>query len=1016
MDIEPENMNLSVRLDFQTLISSISDALYGIDRDWRLVYVNDLLCEMVGRSPEQIIGLSFWELFPDLINTDLHRQFHQALDEQMPSRVECFYEPWNQWYDHQIYPTPDGIAVVGTDITDRKRSELMLIEQNRLLKLMATGRSKEDCLRAVCDSVSQMGALAQTCVSIGDKRWASKWRNAIAGPDLGQAVEQDRVSGHTVPIADSEGLPLGSLMLCFEEVRDLTDWEVQIAEFGAQYASIVLERDRTTSALRRSEAKYRTLFDSMDEGFCICEMLFDAEGNPVDYKFLEANPMLEVLTGMKQVVGRTMREMVPDLETDWYEIYASVVRTGESVRFEQEAKAMNRWFDVNAFCIGEPQKNQFAALFTNTTARKQSEHALQTSEARNRNILESVTDAVFAVDENWRFTYLNPQAENLLSSSDELLGKDMWTEYPGLVGSDFERTYRLAIQQQTASSTLAFYPDHDRWYEVHAYPAASGMTAYFRNVTHQKQLEAAFKSSFQQLRAIYNSTSRFMGLIDPNGTLIEANHAIFSFAGVQPEAAIGSPFWDIAWFQHTPGASETIQQSVQRAFAGEHLRFDLPLTNLNSEQRTFEILFYPIRDEADDVVLVVPEAADITKRRAIEQERESLLERERKARVAAELANRTKDEFLAVVSHELRTPLNPILGWAQLLQTRQMSPEKTAHALGIIGRNAKMQAQLINDLLDISRILGGKLSLNAVPVDMVAVVQSALETVQLSARAKSISIQTELNPNTTEVLGDANRLQQAVWNLLSNAIKFTPLGGRVDIRLACVENAVQLTVSDTGKGIHVDFLPYLFEHFRQEDATITRQFGGLGLGLSIVRHLVELHGGTIQAHSAGADQGAIFIARLPLMPEQFTAQSLPIEPTKLPSDLRDIKILVVDDDDSSRDYIASVLEIYGASVVAVASANEAIAHLTQSQPDQEQPDILISDIGMPDIDGYSLIQQVRALPPEQGGQILAIALTAYASELDYQQAMMAGFQRHITKPAEPDAIVEVIALLLSQAS
>jgi len=397
-------------------------------------------------------------------------------------------------------------------------------------------------------------------------------------------------------------------------------------------------------------------------------------------------------------------------------------------------------------------------------------------------------------------------------------------------------------------------------------------------------------------------------------------------------------------------------------------------------------------------------------RQCAEEKRIQMLAREQEARQQAEAANRIKDEFLAVLSHELRSPLNPILGWSRLLRNGKLNAAKTAQALEIIERNAQLQSQLIEDLLDVSRILRGKLSLNITPVNLASTIKAALETVQLAAEAKSIQIQTVFDPTIGQVLGDSARLQQVIWNLLTNAVKFTPDRGRVEIQLQQIGSQALIQVRDTGKGISPDFLPYVFEYFRQADATTTRTFGGLGLGLAIVRHLVELHGGTVQVDSPGEGQGATFTVRLPLIKDKSSTHkaegnSSPFTPESSP--LTGIRVLVVDDDVDSREFIAFVLEQLGAQVSTVTSAGEAIASL-----EQLPPDILLSDIGMPDMDGYMLMRQIRAMPPEQGGQILAIALTAYAGEIDRQQALAAGFQHHLAKPVEPDELVKVILNLL----
>lgn len=372
----------------------------------------------------------------------------------------------------------------------------------------------------------------------------------------------------------------------------------------------------------------------------------------------------------------------------------------------------------------------------------------------------------------------------------------------------------------------------------------------------------------------------------------------------------------------------------------------------------------------------------------------------------AQEANRIKDEFLAVLSHELRSPLNPILGWTKLLLTRKFDEQGTKRALETIERNAKLQTQLIEDLLDVSRILRGKMVLNITPVDLKATIEAALETVKLAAQAKSIQIQTQLNPNVGLVSGDANRFQQVIWNLLSNAVKFTPAQGHVEIRLEKVGAYAQIQVIDTGKGINSDFLPYVFEYFRQADSTTTRQFGGLGLGLAIVRHLVELHGGLIFAESPGEGLGATFSVRFPLM-ASVQSPTLDKPQDLVDTELTGVQILVVDDEADARELVAFILEQYGAQVTVAASAQEALAVL-----DRSVPKILLSDIGMPETNGYQLMQQVRSRSPQAGGQVSAIALTAYAGEYDQKQALAAGFQLHLPKPVEAERLVKAIARLL----
>ncbi len=374
----------------------------------------------------------------------------------------------------------------------------------------------------------------------------------------------------------------------------------------------------------------------------------------------------------------------------------------------------------------------------------------------------------------------------------------------------------------------------------------------------------------------------------------------------------------------------------------------------------------------------------------------------------AQDANRVKDEFLAVLSHELRTPLNPILGWSKLLQSNFSDPVKLTKGLEAIERNAKMQTQLIEDLLDISQILRGKLKLTKSPVQLSTVVEAAIETVQLTADAKSIQIHTQIDPQVGQVFGDPGRMHQIVWNLLSNAVKFTPAGGQVAIGLnrAGAPQAVyaQIQVTDTGKGIAPEFLPHVFERFRQEDGSTTRQFGGLGLGLAIVHYLVGVHGGTVEAQSAGEGQGATFTVQIPML----SSANHRAEPDDRSSgdNLSGFSILIVEDDPDTRELLVFLLTQRGAVVTAAASATQALEILAQLPLS-----LIISDIGMPDMDGYMLLQHIRS-NANQNQQIPAIALTAYAGEMNQQRALEVGFQRHLTKPIDPAALTRAIGELI----
>jgi PAS domain S-box-containing protein len=407
---------------------------------------------------------------------------------------------------------------------------------------------------------------------------------------------------------------------------------------------------------------------------------------------------------------------------------------------------------------------------------------------------------------------------------------------------------------------------------------------------------------------------------------------------------------------------------------------------------------------------------DISDRKRAEEERARLLESEQEARRRAEDANLLKDEFLATISHELRTPLNSINGWAQLLRTGGLNGEEVARALETIERSARSLNQIINDLLDVSRIITGKMRLDVGPVLLGSIINAAVDTVRPAADTKEIRLSVLIDSSAEVVSGDAGRLRQVVWNLLSNAIKFAPLGGWVQVRLERLNSYVEITVADNGQGIKPEFLPYVFDRFRQEEGGASRRQGGLGLGLAIVRHLVELHGGTVRAESAGTGQGASFTVALPVAPARAvspkersdTATRISLSLENLPS-LAGVRVLLVDDDADGRELVTRMLALSGAEVCTAGSTAEALAAL-----DEWRPDVLISDIGMPGEDGYVLIKKLRALPAERGGRIPALALTAYAGLQDRLRALSAGYQSHVPKPVEQAELVAVLASLTNR--
>jgi PAS domain S-box-containing protein len=474
-------------------------------------------------------------------------------------------------------------------------------------------------------------------------------------------------------------------------------------------------------------------------------------------------------------------------------------------------------------------------------------------------------------------------------------------------------------------------------------------------------------------------------------------HEIFPIINEDTRAAVESPF------------TAVIEKGAVVGLANH-----TALINRDGREIPVEDSGAPIRDTDGQIIGVIIVFHDVSERRRVEKERARLLQSEQSARAEAEAAGRLKDEFLATVSHELRTPLSAILGWAAMLKSGAMNEETLRNALEVIERNARAQAEIIDDILDVSRIITGKLRIDSNAVELAPLIRHAVETLRPAALAKSIRLEASLDENGAFVVGDSDRLQQIIWNLVSNAIKFTPAGGDIEIRLEQVDSHAEIKISDNGAGISREFLPFVFERFRQNDASTTRAHGGLGLGLAIVRHLVEMHGGTVTAESRGEGKGSTFTVRLPLTGKhQVTALPAEESPAETrerkktfaaATDLSGLRVLVVDDDADTLEMLHIVLKKYGAAVQTAASSADALAVFRQWKPD-----VLISDLGMPVEDGFTFIAKIRALSPAEGGNTPAAALTAYVAEKDRLEALAAGFQIHISKPIDPATLAATVA-------
>jgi PAS domain S-box-containing protein len=978
----------------QNILESITDGFFALDQAWRFTYVNPQAERLLNRTPSELLDKVIWEVYPGTVGTEFERAYRQTASERVTSSFISFYPDHNCWYEVYAYPAADGITVYFRDVTDRKQAE-----------------------------------------------------------------------------AD----------------------------------------------LRQSEERYRTLFESIDEGFCVVEVLLDAYGTPSDYRILEVNPIFEQQTGIQQAIGKTARQL--NLEAHWIEIYGRVAVTGEAIRFENGSETLKRWFDVYACRTGEPKARKVAIVFRDISDRKRREAnlAFLANIAEDLSHLSSSDEIMQTVGtkigahlnlSHCLFAEIDAAQDRAVveyawnpSEATDLIGVYQLSEF---VTEEFQQAARAGETIVICDAQTDARTDANRYaaFNIHAFVTVpfhrNNEWKYLLTVNHavprdwrEDEIELVRELANRVFPRLERARAEAIVAADLQDTnlLRELGARLVTEGDIQTlyqeimAAAIALTQADAGTVQILDAATQELvlltTQGFERTLTAHFERmsesantpcgialktgtrsfvdFDVPESeNPDGARRLLLEAGYrsgqstPLITRAGKIIgmvsthwrkhyrsserelrfldLLVRQAADLIEQRQTADEREQLLVREQAARAEADRANRIKDEFLAVLSHELRSPLNPILGWTRLLQNGKLDAARQTEALNTIERNAKLQAQLIEDLLDLSRIMQGKLSLTAVPVNLASVIAAALETVHLAAAAKHIQMTLDLAPNIAPVSGDATRLQQVIWNLLTNAVKFTPNGGQVTVELRQLEQAAQMRVIDTGKGIQPQFLPHVFEYFRQEDGSTTRNFGGLGLGLAIVRQIVEMHGGTVWAESEGENRGASFTVQLPL-----STQARPREPepprasVTLEAPLSNLQILLVDDETDTREFQALVLEQSGATVTAVASGFEALQVL-----DQFMPDLLISDIGMAAMDGYMLIQQIRSRealqsnshPPAQvrtmpafsKAVLPAIALTAYAGAFEQRKAIESGFQAHLTKPVEPEALVKAIVGLLRNLS
>jgi PAS domain S-box-containing protein len=620
----------------------------------------------------------------------------------------------------------------------------------------------------------------------------------------------------------------------------------------------ITKRKLTEQRLAESEARYRTLFNSIDEGFCIIEVIFDASNVPYDYRFIEINRAFEKQTGLENAVGKRIQELAPNHEEFWVQTYGEIALTGNAKRFEHRAEALKRWYDVYAFRIGEASERKVAILFNDVAPRKQAEEKIRALGKRNLEILESIGDSVVAVDRQWRFTYVNPQAEQLLRRRPgELLGNDLWRAFPGLVGSEFEDVYRRVADSGVSEQFTAYYPDHDRWYDVSCYPAASGITIYFRDVSERIRAEQALRE-----------------------------------------------------------------------------------------------------------------------------------------------ADRRKDEFLATLAHELRNPLAPIRSGLEILRRTRGSSEPADKTLDMIARQTNHIVRLVDDLLDVSRITQGKIKLRKERFPLRQAIEMAVETSQREIDRSGNELVVTLPAKPLYLEADLTRVAQIFLNILNNAAKFSGTGGTIRLIVERVGPEAVVTISDEGRGIPPEALPRIFDIFGQVDSPGRRDRGGLGIGLSVVKQLAEMHGGSVEARSEGLGKGTEMIVRLPLVdalhdPVREASEPELIQPAEHPR-----RVLIVDDNQDAALMLETLLKLQGHTVQVAYDGLDALERARDLKPE-----VCLLDIGLPGMNGLELAGEIRKFLP----RALLISVSGWGQEQDRQRSHEYGIDHHLVKPVEFTALRSAIA-------
>jgi PAS domain S-box-containing protein len=952
----------------ENMLESLTDAFCAVDFEWRITYVNGRALELLaplGKTREGLLGHSLWDEFEELDGSNLAVELRRAMASRQTGSREFFYPRLASWIEARMYPSPDGLTLYFHDVTQRRIDQQALIDSNvRLQVALAAGRLGDWRWDAASDRVF-LGERAAAILGL-EPETPHPWsvlrarldepdREAVRRAVLHAFASQTDLNIECRLLANG-GAARWIALTGRADYANPAERDSVLGMTGV--VQDVSTRKNVEDSLRQSEEVLRALANTIPQ----LAWMAQADGaivwfNERWYEYTGTTPEGATGWGWQNTVEP---EALPAMLAHW----RASIRSGEPFEMEypiRGADGQYRWFLTRVNAVRDRHGIVVRWFGTNTDVDqvKRAEQALR-EESKVLELLNS-TGSALATTRDLR---------SLLQAATDAAS--------GIAGARFAAFFYHGKESDG--------PPHSPHFSLYT---VSGGTANEFQSFGEPQATALFGPAFRGAGLVRSNDitddPRY-GQSSTQFSLLSGQPTVRSYLSVPVTAGSGEVLGTMFFGHPEPGVFTERTERIVRGIAAQAA---VALDNTR--------LYEAARQAAE--------------------ERKVLLESEREARAEAERSSQMKDEFLATLSHELRTPLSAILGWAQVLRRGGKDEADLQRGLQTIERNARAQAQLIEDLLDMSRITSGKVLLDMQTLSPQGFVDAAIETVRPAADAKDIRIEKQYARGSGTVAGDPARLQQVVWNLLSNAIKFTPRGGQVRVELGARDGSVAITVRDTGAGIRPEFITHVFERFRQADASMTRRHGGLGLGLSIVKHLVEQHGGLVRAESPGEGLGSSFTIELPLAKEISSKASArsrmiasappPAAPELTLRDLTGVSVLVVDDDRDARELILRILTDCHARVRIAASAREAFEALQA-----DLPDLLISDLGMPEVDGFELLSWVRALPRDRGGLLPAVALTAFARSEDRLRALEAGFSSHISKPVEPSELIAAVGSLV----